>query len=254
MTKSRNLFGRALGACLAALVGAGCVGTPLPDPPSFAGLTSWSATPQPDTYRYVGRAGAVPASATLRFTIPPAPGELVLANADGSFGRILAATLGDTLYVEVVGTTEDTFVGAFTVSPNGRLVETSPGGDGDADGSPDVLDCAPVDPAHGGQHCSTPCVSDSDCGTGQLCMGSVCVPLATCTPEVCNGADDDCDGAVDEGDPGGGVACTPTTGSCGGALTCNGTALECLPNMPAGSETCGNGVDDDCNGLVDDGC
>ncbi|MFO0680423.1 MAG: hypothetical protein U0234_00155 [Sandaracinus sp.] len=253
MRQSRNLFGRTLGALTLALAFVGCVGTPLPDPPSFSSLTSWSATPQPGTLRFVGRPGAAPASTTLRFTDPPAAGELVLSNADGSFGRILAAAPGDTVYVERVGAAEDTLLGAFLVSANGTLTEVPPGADGDDDGSPDAIDCAPADPLHGGQHCGTTCSVDSDCLAGQVCMGGVCT-VGGCTAEVCNGVDDDCDGIVDDGDPGGGVACVPMTGMCGGTLTCNAAAPECVPNIMVDHETCGNGIDDDCNGLVDDGC
>ncbi len=69
---------------------------------------------------------------------------------------------------------------------------------------------------------------------------------------VCNGVDDNCNGAVDEG-------YVPTPTSCGvgacaasGQLVCQaGTIVNtCTPGTPT-SETC-NGIDDDCNGVVDD--
>jgi len=73
--------------------------------------------------------------------------------------------------------------------------------------------------------------------------------------ESCNGADDDCDGTVDEGfacAAGVTTACTTTCGSAGtGPCT-----LACVP--PAGAacappaESC-NGLDDDCDGAADDG-
>ena len=81
---------------------------------------------------------------------------------------------------------------------------------------------------------------------------------ATCMPasEICNGVDDDCDGAPDE------VfrcvqnlttmcmtACsTPGRGLCNAA--CDGVTGACL----ADAEVCGNGCDDDGNGTADDGC
>jgi hypothetical protein len=70
--------------------------------------------------------------------------------------------------------------------------------------------------------------------------------------EVCNGLDDDCDGQVDQGDPGGGAACeTGLLGACGqGTLRCVDAALSCVAQEPV-AESC-NGVDDDCNGEVDD--
>jgi hypothetical protein len=74
--------------------------------------------------------------------------------------------------------------------------------------------------------------------------------------ETCNGADDDCDGAVDEDFPGKGNACTVGVGQCKrtGTLVCvSSDTLGC--NVSPGSpspEVC-NGLDDDCNGLIDDG-
>ncbi len=79
-----------------------------------------------------------------------------------------------------------------------------------------------------------------------------------CTPadpavESCNGRDDDCDGDVDEGDPGGGATCGTNTGACSeGTLRCTAGALVCNGEVAATTETC-NGIDDDCDGDVDDG-
>jgi len=69
---------------------------------------------------------------------------------------------------------------------------------------------------------------------------------------ICNGIDDNCDGTVDEG-------YSPTPTSCGvgacaaeGQLVCQaGTLVDtCAPGTPV-TETC-NGLDDNCNGVVDD--
>ena len=91
--------------------------------------------------------------------------------------------------------------------------------------------------------------------------------------ETCNNRDDDCDNQCDESWPEVGVTaangCTPRaaqTCSAGvgvclrtGVYRCkaDGSGSEC--SVTAGSPTspveiCGNGLDDDCNGLVDDGC
>jgi len=77
-------------------------------------------------------------------------------------------------------------------------------------------------------------------------------------PEICNGLDDDCNGAPDDG-PGftciqaGSTACvtpcgTPGRGTCN--ATCDGVTGPCL----APAEVCGNMCDDDGNGTADDGC
>lgn len=73
--------------------------------------------------------------------------------------------------------------------------------------------------------------------------------------EVCNGKDDDCDGAVDEefstiGDP-----CEAGIGSCKrkGKIICkaNGLGVECgVKGSSPKPEVC-NGLDDDCDGMID---
>ena len=73
--------------------------------------------------------------------------------------------------------------------------------------------------------------------------------------EQCNGEDDNGNGDIDEGDPGGGVFCkSGLFGSCAlGRTHCVDGAIECVPNHVPGVDTCSNlGADDDCDGLVDD--
>jgi len=106
---------------------------------------------------------------------------------------------------------------------------------------------------------------DAACDTGDpgICADGVyactdgalvCVPSNTPTDETCNGEDDDCDGTVDNGDPGGGEDCdTALDGVCAAGVTqCgSGGEVECVQLVAEDDETC-NGLDDDCNGTVDD--
>jgi len=95
------------------------------------------------------------------------------------------------------------------------------------------------------------------CGVGtEVCSGGMitCEQDNVAGPEVCNGDDDDCDGVADNGNPGGGAACdTGIAGVCGpGTEACVGGGVICEANAMAGAEVC-NGVDDDCDGVADNG-
>jgi len=77
--------------------------------------------------------------------------------------------------------------------------------------------------------------------------------------EVCDNIDNDCDGVTDEGFSGLGDSCSAGVGACQqpGVLVCDpgnpaGPPIcSATPGVP-GSESC-NGIDDDCDGVVDNG-
>jgi hypothetical protein len=101
---------------------------------------------------------------------------------------------------------------------------------------------------------------EQQCHDGVLgpCLGQV-LPA----PESCNGIDDDCDDVVDNQTKLGKVTCG--LGPCQVTVPActNGKPTRCIPDAGAANpsgEQCGigpgngNGVDDNCDGLVDEGC
>ncbi|MBK8253717.1 MAG: hypothetical protein IPK82_13755 [Polyangiaceae bacterium] len=80
---------------------------------------------------------------------------------------------------------------------------------------------------------------------------------ATPTGEVCDGKDNDCDLSIDEDFPLG-TPCTSGVGACqtAGVIECDGaggTKCSAVPTMP-GTEVCGNNIDEDCDGAVNNAC
>jgi hypothetical protein len=72
---------------------------------------------------------------------------------------------------------------------------------------------------------------------------------------VCNGVDDDCDGRTDEGFVSTSTSCGIGACAASGSLSCvNGTVVDsCQAGMPgAATDTTCDGVDDDCDGNVDE--
>ncbi len=136
------------------------------------------------------------------------------------------------------------------VQTNSSTVEICDNQDNDCDGQVDEGN------PQGGTACLTGQPGACAAGTDTCTNGVLgCVPNNAPTTEVCNGIDDDCDGALDDGNPGSGVACTSSgLGECQpGLTTCIAGANACNPiNTPAALDLC-DGLDNDCNGAVDDG-
>ncbi len=106
----------------------------------------------------------------------------------------------------------------------------------------------------GGDDCNAG--GDGLCGRGVLtCRGGEihCDALFVAAEELCDGEDNDCDGAVDEDDPGGGGRCDPGgVGNCAiGTVHCAGAVLDCLNDFEETLEIC-DGADNDCDGAVDE--
>jgi hypothetical protein len=101
-----------------------------------------------------------------------------------------------------------------------------------------------------GQSNTAPC----QLGTIQCQGGSLtCIGAVNPQAEACNGVDDDCDGAIDDAPSGVGGTCGQTSvGPCElGTVQCQAGQLTCVGEIAPKQETC-NGVDDDCDGAVDD--
>jgi hypothetical protein len=132
----------------------------------------------------------------------------------------------------------------------GPTPEVCDGKDNDCNGKIDdglsgLGTCAPTPPP--GVHVCTPGVQQ--CINGVL----VCSGYTLGSPELCNGKDDDCDGTIDDSPIDVGLPCGNTLGICqGGTTACVSGKIQCTGiGQGPKTEVC-NGLDDNCNGVVDE--
>ncbi len=128
-------------------------------------------------------------------------------------------------------------VGGGAMACDGDDCEACNGLDDDGDGITDE-DVPGAGDACGSEECGGP--GRWTCVSGEL----ICAGVGAIGDEVCNGADDDCDGNIDEDDPRLGEACE----ACAGTYICDAGTLRCSMGVP---EVC-NGLNDDCDGAVDE--
>ena len=118
--------------------------------------------------------------------------------------------------------------------------------DNDCDGATDVADpgCAFSCTDNDGDGYA---VEGGDCGSVDCDDSNAAINPAA--EELCDGADNNCDGSVDEGFDADGDGYT----TCGG--DCDDTNQDVnlrATEGPAGDATCSDGLDNDCDGAIDD--
>ncbi len=145
---------------------------------------------------------------------------------DGKYAKTSSARWLATASIAICLACSDRGDSPDPVRMQSALLEAAPdGGDGGADGGADPDMDAGVDP---------------------------CPPFATDTS--CNGVDNDCNGATDEDYVPQSTVCGSGACTAAGATSCVAGAVQdsCTPGTPAADDSTCDGVDDDCNGAVDE--
>ena len=139
----------------------------------------------------------------------------------------------------------------YECTPTNSSVEACDGQDNDCDGRIDE-EVSTV-----GEPCTVPGVQ-GDCSQGvKVCLnGQIACPQASLpSEELCDDADNDCDGRTDERVTADACSVAGEEGICAeGVQTCNAGAFTCEPLTAAvdeGSDNC-DGKDSDCDGTVDE--
>jgi len=89
--------------------------------------------------------------------------------------------------------------------------------------------------------------------SGSRVFWGACTGEVKPSSESCDNRDNDCNGQIDDGNPGGGGTCsTGQPGVCTqGTMACRGGTLVCAANTPSSPEIC-DGQDNDCDGQSDE--
>ncbi|MGB0646051.1 MAG: MopE-related protein, partial [Bradymonadia bacterium] len=100
------------------------------------------------------------------------------------------------------------------------------------------------------------CRAEGNSSCAQGTITDSCEPnQAVGDDSLCNGIDEDCDGAVDEGYRGGMVQCGIGACESSGIAVCLNGSVEssCEPGAPRGNDQSCDGIDDDCDDRIDEG-
>jgi hypothetical protein len=186
-------------------------------------------------------------------TINPAADELCNALDDDCDGRI------DDNSIEDRTDCDTGFTGACAAGRNsctsGTLdcvpvesteVELCDALDNDCDGQVDEGDVCAGEPCCFGDSCL------GVCGEATTAADGSCATPESWGDDVCDGLDNDCDGAVDNAVPNEGVACAADApGLCAaGQIACREAGLVCIAASPS-TESC-DAADNDCDGEIDE--